>query len=54
VFLLFWIFDLAATFIENERFEMELTFWFYAAISSTVLYIVLKVMKKLRLLNETN
>ncbi len=53
VFLLFWIFDLAATFIECKCLELELTFWLYAAISSTVIYLVLKVMKKRRLLNET-
>ena len=54
VFLLFWIFDLTGTFIVDGSFQPELTFWLYAAISSTVIYLVLKVMKKLRLLNETN
>lgn len=54
VFLLFWIFDVTGTFIEDGSFRLELTFWLYAAIGSTVIYLILKVMKKLRLLSETN
>ena len=54
VFLLFWIFDLLGTYIEEGSFRAELNFWFYAAIISSLLYAVLKVMKKLKLLNESN
>ena len=54
VFLLFWIFNLAADFISTGTFEVVLSFWFYGAIISTVIYLILKVMKKGRLLAERN
>ena len=54
VFLLFWIFDLVGDFVEKEPFEFETGFWFYGAIITTVLYLVLKVMKKRKLLDEVN
>ncbi|WP_432412778.1 methyltransferase family protein [Rasiella sp. SM2506] len=54
VFLLFWIFDVVGDFVEKEPFEFETGFWFYGAIITTVLYLVLKVMKKRKLLDEVN
>lgn len=54
VFLLFWLFDTVGDFVENKSIYFEPTFWFYAAIISTVIYLVLKVMKKRKLLDETN
>jgi protein-S-isoprenylcysteine O-methyltransferase Ste14 len=54
VFLLFWIFDLTGDAITDERFEVKPTFWLYAAIISTVVYLVLKIMKRRKLLNESN
>ncbi len=46
VFLLFWIFNLAADCISARAFEFKLSFWFYGAIISTIIYLVLKVLKK--------
>mgnify|MGYP000011740518 FL=1 len=54
VFLLFWIFDLVGDFIEDEPFEFEMGFWFYGTIISTVLYLILKIMKKQKMLEEVN
>lgn len=54
VFLLFWIFDLVGDFVEKEPFEFETGFWFYGAIITTSIYLILKVMKKRKLLDETN
>ena len=54
VFVLFWIFDLVGDFVEEGTFEIAFTFWFYGAIISTIIYLFLKVMKKRKLLRETN
>lgn len=49
VFILFWIFNLAADCISAGTFELKLSFWFYGAIISTIIYLVLKVLKRSRL-----
>lgn len=54
IFLLFWIFELVGDLVEKEPFEFEMGFWFYGAIITTVIYLILKVMKKRKLLDETN
>lgn len=54
IFLLFLIFDFVGDLVEKEPFEFEKGFWFYGAISTTVIYLVLKVMKKRKLLDETD
>ena len=54
VFVLFWIFDLVGDLIEAETFEIEYTFWFYGAIISTVIYFILKIMKKRKVFQEDN
>ncbi len=54
IFLLFWIFDLVGDLVEKEPFEFEMEFWFYGAIITTAIYLILKVMKKRKLLDETN
>jgi protein-S-isoprenylcysteine O-methyltransferase Ste14 len=54
VFLVFWIFDLVGEMIEEKAFTIEFNFWFYAAIISTVIYLVLKIMKKRKMLDEPN
>ena len=54
VFLLFWIFDLVGDMIENLSFTVELSFWFYAATVSLVVYLILKVMKKRMMFEEDN
>lgn len=54
VFLLFWIFDLVGDLIEDQPFEFEMGFWFYGAIISTVVYLILKIMKKRKMLEEVN
>ncbi len=52
VFLLFWIFNLAGDLISGGTFEVKLSFWFFGAVISTILYMVLRVMKKGKLLRE--
>lgn len=52
VFLLFWIFNLAGDLISGGTFEIKLSFWFYGAVISTILYLVLRIMKKGKLLRE--
>ena len=54
VFLLFWLFDVVCGLVQEEPFEFETGFWFYGALLSTVIYVILKVMKKRNLLNEHN
>ena len=54
VFVLFWIFDLVGDLIETETFEIEYTFWFYGAIISTIIYFILKIMKKRKMFEEDN
>lgn len=50
VFLLFWLFEMVGDFVETGKFELHLDFWFYAAVSATVIYFILKVLKKRKLL----
>lgn len=50
VFLLFWVFDLFGDLIVTETFSIEFTFWLYGAVISTVIYFILKVMKKRKML----
>lgn len=52
VFLLFWIFNLAGDLISGGTFEIKFSFWFFGAVISTILYMVLRVMKKGKLLRE--
>lgn len=54
IFLLFWIFDLVGDLIEAEEQHIETGFWMYAAVCATFLYLVLKVLKKRKLLDEKN
>lgn len=54
IFLLFWIFDLVGDLVEKEPFEFETGFWFYATIITTIFYLILKMMKKRKMLDETN
>ena len=46
VFLLFWIFNLTGDFISSRSFGLSLSFWFYGAVISTLIYLVLKVIKR--------
>ncbi len=54
VFLIFWLFDMIGETIEEGSFVIEFNFWFYAAIISTFIYLVLKIMKKRKMLDEQN
>ncbi|GGG44680.1 methyltransferase family protein [Bizionia arctica] len=54
VFLLFWIFDMVGDFVEEKTIYFEPTFWFYGAMISGIIYLILKIMKKRKLLDESN
>jgi protein-S-isoprenylcysteine O-methyltransferase Ste14 len=51
LFLLFWLFEFVGEIASEKRFVMEFDFWFYAAITASIIYLILKLMKKKRLLN---
>ncbi len=46
VFVLFWLFDYLGQIIETKTFQVAYNFWFFGAVASFVIYLVLKVMKK--------
>ncbi len=46
LFLLFYIFELTAQWAVTGTIHFEKTFWFWGAAGSTILYIVLKLIKK--------
>ena len=46
VFLLFWIFNWIADFIATGSLVPQLSFWLYGAISTGLIYLVLKIVKK--------
>lgn len=50
IFLLFWFFEFVGEIVENRKIIIEYDFWFFAAIGSLIIYFVLKVMKKSKLL----
>ncbi|MAZ28702.1 MAG: lipid A phosphate methyltransferase [Cytophagaceae bacterium] len=54
IFLLFWIFDLAGNSALSKHLVIVYDFWFYAAASTCVIYLLLKVIKKKNLLRERN
>ncbi|SHG46835.1 lipid A phosphate methyltransferase [Salegentibacter echinorum] len=54
IFLLFWLFDWTGSIAQQRNINFEFNFWFYAAIGSSITYFILKVMKKRKLLPETN
>ncbi len=51
IFVLFWVFKLIGDSVENRGFVLEYDFWFFAAILSTIIYFILKVMKKKKMLD---
>ncbi|MFD2586207.1 methyltransferase family protein [Croceitalea marina] len=52
VFLIFWVFSFTGKMVKGKAIEFE--FWFYGALASTMIYIVLKIVKKQKLLDEIN
>ena len=54
VFLLFWAFNFIGEMIKLQAIRFEYDFWFYGALASSIIYIVLKIMKKQKLLDEIN
>lgn len=51
IFALFWLFEWSSDALEHGIAYFELNGWFYAAIFTTILYFILKVMKKRKMLN---
>ena len=54
VFLLFWAFNFIGKMVKLEAIRFEYDFWVYGALASSIIYIVLKIMKKQKLLDEIN
>ncbi|ASV30915.1 MULTISPECIES: methyltransferase family protein [Flavobacteriaceae] len=54
VFLIFWVFSFIGEMIKLQAIKFEYDFWFYGALASSIIYIVLKIMKKQKLLDEIN
>ncbi|GAB1856222.1 lipid A Kdo2 1-phosphate O-methyltransferase [Flavobacteriaceae bacterium MHTCC 0001] len=46
IFLLFWCFEFSGEVAQSGKFIVEYDFWFYAALTSMIIYFVLKIMKK--------
>lgn len=51
VFLLFWLFEFVGETVEQKKISLEYDFWFYAALFSLAVYLILKILKKKNLLN---
>jgi protein-S-isoprenylcysteine O-methyltransferase Ste14 len=51
IFVLFWLFEWASDVLENGFTYFEMNGWFYAALLTTVLYFILKIMKKRKMLD---
>ncbi|MFK7812765.1 MAG: isoprenylcysteine carboxylmethyltransferase family protein [Maribacter sp.] len=51
IFALFWLFKWAGDTLENGFMYFDLSGWFYAAVISAVLYFILKIMKKRKMLD---
>lgn len=54
IFLLFWLFDWSGSQVKARALHIEFDVWFYAAIVSSIFYLILKVMKKRHMLTEIN
>lgn len=51
IFLLFWLFESVGEIVEEKRLIFEFNFWFYAALIALVVYLILKIMKKSKMLD---
>lgn len=54
VFLLFWAFSFIEDTVRGKTISFEYNFWFYGALVSLIIYLILKTMKKRKLLDEDN
>ncbi|MCF6307820.1 MAG: isoprenylcysteine carboxylmethyltransferase family protein [Flavobacteriaceae bacterium] len=54
VFLVFWAFNFIGESVKEKTFNIEYNFWFYGAVISLISYLILKIMKKRKLLDEIN
>jgi len=50
VFLLFWIFDMTGHMISEGIAMPNVTFWLYGAVASTLFYLIIKLLDKLKVL----
>lgn len=51
IFALFWLFEWSADVLKNGIGYFEFSGWFYTAVASGVLYLILKIMKKRKMLD---
>lgn len=51
IFALFWLFEWASDALEHGISHFEFNGWFYIAIATSLLYLILKIMKKRKMLN---
>lgn len=50
IFLLFWFFEMVGDVVVNQKFELQLDFWLYAGVIAAVVYLILKILKKRKLI----
>ncbi|RLD28719.1 MAG: lipid A phosphate methyltransferase, partial [Bacteroidetes bacterium] len=53
VFLLFWLFNMVGKIIKEKTIILEYDFWFFGAVITTIIYLILKIMKKRKMLDES-
>lgn len=55
IFIIFWLFQWCEDAIsEKSLLQLNKDFWFYSALISSVIYLILKIIKKRKLLEEIN
>lgn len=52
--LIFWFFNGLEIVLRNQSFTITYNFWFYFMLFTNILYIILKILKKQRVLDEEN
>lgn len=52
IFLLFWFFNFIEICLSEHTLKIEYNFWFYAAIITSIIYLILKILKKNNYLNN--
>ena len=51
IFLLFWLFECVGESVKNRKISIAYDFWFWAAVITLALYVLLKILKKRKYLD---